>query len=378
MSLLESEKATSPAVHMSAGPPSPAPLPDNDDMLREILLRLTPLPSSFPRASLVWKRWRRLLSDPHFLRRFRAHHRTPPLLGFFVASGISPSPSSSPFLGCRHGLALLFDRSMLQAVVWDPVAGRQCCIAFPPELLPKDRHDVYHGAVLSATVDDGAELGHGDCHIRPFKLVLVCDRDTHASASLYESQSAQWGNITTTDIPPGSCLFYPSVLVGNALCWLLREDGAILEFDLDTQSLAVSHPEGNEFSIACVLIFRTEDNELGLAILSKRCLQLWRREASSHGATRWVLRKNVELDKLLSRGPSTVKLPRTILGFDEDSNVIFLYLNGDVFMIQLQSMQFIHLFESNCIETYYPYTSFFTSGWGIGGVDDGPKILNNA
>ncbi|CAN6333364.1 unnamed protein product [Urochloa humidicola] len=66
-----------------SGSPAPALLPDNDDLLLEILRRLPPLPSSLPRASLVCKRWRRLLSDPHFLRRFRSHHRKPPILGFF-------------------------------------------------------------------------------------------------------------------------------------------------------------------------------------------------------------------------------------------------------------------------------------------------------
>ncbi|KAK3135791.1 hypothetical protein QOZ80_5BG0423470 [Eleusine coracana subsp. coracana] len=75
-----------PAVRMSKGPTSPAPvsLNDNDDLLLEIFLRLPPLPSSIPRAFLVCKRWHRLLSDPGFLRRFRARHRTPPLLGLFT------------------------------------------------------------------------------------------------------------------------------------------------------------------------------------------------------------------------------------------------------------------------------------------------------
>ncbi|OEL24473.1 hypothetical protein BAE44_0014508, partial [Dichanthelium oligosanthes] len=54
----------------------------NDDILREILLHLPPLPSSLSRASLICKHWQRLLSDPRFLCRFCAFHsRSPPLLG---------------------------------------------------------------------------------------------------------------------------------------------------------------------------------------------------------------------------------------------------------------------------------------------------------
>ena len=59
---------------------------EDDDLLREILLRLSPLPSSLPRASAVCKRWRGLVTDPGFFRSFGDHHRKegPPILGFFV------------------------------------------------------------------------------------------------------------------------------------------------------------------------------------------------------------------------------------------------------------------------------------------------------
>jgi hypothetical protein len=56
-------------------PTASATLPDDD----EILLLLPPRPSSLPRASLVCKRWRRLVTDPHFRRRFRSRHPNPPL-----------------------------------------------------------------------------------------------------------------------------------------------------------------------------------------------------------------------------------------------------------------------------------------------------------
>ncbi|OEL29865.1 hypothetical protein BAE44_0009117 [Dichanthelium oligosanthes] len=57
---------------------------DGEDILREILVRLPTEPSSLPRASLVCKQWLCIVSDPAFLRRYRAHHGEPLLLGVFV------------------------------------------------------------------------------------------------------------------------------------------------------------------------------------------------------------------------------------------------------------------------------------------------------
>ncbi|CAN6372129.1 unnamed protein product [Urochloa humidicola] len=106
----------------------------------EILLRVPPQPSTLPRVSLMCKRWRRIVSDPWFLCRFRGHHQTAPLLGFFkkrvcLLSPFDPqhdhgendfvfkrTPGPHPFpaflpgtrphrhgpvVGCRHGRVLL-------------------------------------------------------------------------------------------------------------------------------------------------------------------------------------------------------------------------------------------------------------------------------
>ncbi|GJM87917.1 hypothetical protein PR202_ga03923 [Eleusine coracana subsp. coracana] len=141
----------------ASSPSSAAPL-DNDDLLGQILIRLPPGPSTLPRASLVCKRWRRLISDPDFLRSFRTHHRKPPLLGFFyhdrafdLRRNIDFTPVLDPpdripavrffeqlvkgseVIGCRHGRVLVISRKRRRFQVWDPVtAGDLRCVAFPP------------------------------------------------------------------------------------------------------------------------------------------------------------------------------------------------------------------------------------------------------
>ncbi|KAK3138943.1 hypothetical protein QOZ80_5AG0375520 [Eleusine coracana subsp. coracana] len=115
----------------SGGPASLVSPLDNHDLLTKVLTHLAPVPSSIPRISLVCRRWCHLVTDPHFLHLFRAHHRKAPLLGFFTRSRFHPaldSPDCIPtdrfnlgidsperwswhILNCRHGRVLFVNRS---------------------------------------------------------------------------------------------------------------------------------------------------------------------------------------------------------------------------------------------------------------------------
>uniref|UniRef100_A0ACD5ZYN7 Uncharacterized protein n=1 Tax=Avena sativa TaxID=4498 RepID=A0ACD5ZYN7_AVESA len=163
-------------------PAAPESPPFNEDMLREILLRLPPQPSSLLRASAVCKHWRGLVTDPRFLRRFRAHQRKPPLLGVFVtrAPGIKfrsilgPPDRIPPerfdlrrktccrtwtvLLGCRHGRVLHLDYKRHKVIVCDPVTGEHHHVDVPPVF----RGSRIDGAVLCAATDQGHL--HGSCH----------------------------------------------------------------------------------------------------------------------------------------------------------------------------------------------------------------------
>jgi hypothetical protein len=366
--------------------PPPAPLPDNDDLLQEILLRLSTSPSSLPRASLVCKRWRRLLSDPGFLRRFRVfHHREPPLLGLFTYYFFHGNTYFTPALDppnrihstrfslalprgwmphdCRRGLVLFYNRPLQEFIVWDPVARDQRHVAVPHSSAKK-KPGVIHRAGLFCD-DHHAGL----TPLEAFKVVSLWFDDPfivaepQVSASLYESKTGVWSNIISTSIT-AKINVKPSILVGNSLCWLLR-NGSILEFDLDRQSLAVIHCPVYTRDIPFLRgqILRMEDDRLGLAILFDRRLQLWERKADSNGVARWMLQKRLELDKFLSVRSPLHELP-VIQGYDEDGHVMFISVETEVFTIQLRSMQFSCLFKTIHYSdlSYFPFRSFYTAG----------------
>jgi hypothetical protein len=126
---------------MAAPPRQPPELVG--DAIAEILLRVPPKePAHLVRASLVCKPWRRVLTDPAFLRRYRRFHGAPPLLGFFnnihsakhvprfvpTTATASPFSSSAAFdcrpLDCRHG-RVLFEQTddTDEFLVWYPITG---------------------------------------------------------------------------------------------------------------------------------------------------------------------------------------------------------------------------------------------------------------
>ncbi|XP_051217281.1 uncharacterized protein [Lolium perenne] len=360
---------------------------DNEVLLEEILLRLPPKPSSLPQASLVCTLWRSILSDPRFLKRFRKHHHKPPLLGFFVgytgskhnfvpvmdtkpdrisAARFCVPKSSRDFLGCRHGLAV-FIKWLRETVVWDPLTGQQQRVPFPPGLgnAETDTFWDWHAAVLCVDAEDGHV--HGDCFSSTFKLVLTCGGDTQASACLYESKSGAWGNIASTPTTNEIIRIRPSVLIRNALFWLLCE-GDILAFDIESQSLDVIEKpvdaHGTEVAYSFQLL-RTNDSGLGFASMSNLGIQLWKRSSNSDNVVGWVLQsKVIQLEGLFPKGmPSDHKMA-AMVGYDEESNAIILATYIGDFMLQFDSIQFIRISKRNCWSSklYYPYRNFYTAG----------------
>ncbi|KAK1605672.1 hypothetical protein QYE76_029345 [Lolium multiflorum] len=367
-------------------PSASSPL-DDDDLLSEILLRLPPHPSSLPRASLVSKSWRLLISDPRFVRRFRIHHRRhPPLLGCFVrtASGLSFEPTmsapnrvpsgllrfdSGDFsrpLGCRHGLALFSGHPPQRFLVWDPVTGDQHRLPVPPGFHPGTDLEV-NGAVLRAA-------GEGDAH---FRVAFVAAGKALALACVYSSETGLWGDIISTPVAVktnplarrfpalGRHIVSPehAVLVGDSLYWQLTGwESRILEFDLENQSLAVIRVpldvlyDGGTFTIT-----RAAGGGLGFLFVSEFTAQVWERNIGCDGVASWALVTTTDLDKLLSLVPK-LHYNIEILGFAEENNVVFMMTARGVFAVQLHSLQFKRLSEFNVTAEYYPFESVYTAG----------------
>jgi hypothetical protein len=361
----------------STAPASPLEV---DDLLREILLRLPPQPSSLPRASAVCTRWRGLVTDPNFLRIFRVHHPKPPLLGFIELGhmGIKFTPILDPpdripperfhlgpcsrgteVLHCRHGLILVIDMAWKEVVVCDPIAGEQRHVAIPPVLR---RYDL-NGVVLCSASEQGHL--HGSSHSSPFKfkVVLVGMYKQDLMACVYSSEAGVWGNLITRTAP--SDLFadrVPGIVIGNALYWLSFSD-RIVEFDLDEHNLAVIEgpPITCDFHDGSSQIIQSEDGVVGLAILSYTRLQMWHRNVNCHGVATWVLWKTIERQNILG-------LPRTmvnglIMGYSQDTDELFIYAEGNAYMVHLKWMQSKILPGINQhIYKYHPFTSFYTPG----------------
>ncbi|KAL6885445.1 hypothetical protein ACP4OV_010224 [Aristida adscensionis] len=107
-------------------------------------------------------------------------------------------------------------------------------------------------------------------------------------------------------------------------------------------------------------ILRMEGSGLGLAVLTDVSMELWERKADPNNVAGWMLLKTIKLDELLSLTMPTIKPRTAILGYDEDGNTMFASFDSEIFKIQLDSMQFKSLFKSDFFSTCYPFTSVYT------------------
>ena len=85
---------------------------------------------------------------------------------------------------------------------------------------------------------------------------------------------------------------------------------------------------------------------------------MWERKVCSDGVGKWALQKSDELWKILGQR-SRVEL---ILGYTDDINVMLLWIDLYIYVLRLDSMQFIKLWKSNMISRNHPYAGIYGSG----------------
>ncbi|KAJ1289794.1 hypothetical protein BS78_02G191900 [Paspalum vaginatum] len=364
-------------------PPRPPP-PLTDDLVSEILLRLPPdEPGRLFRACLVCKPWRDLLSEPGFCRRYRAfHHRTPPVLGFlrcnsFVFTSTAASQLCPPVLDslatvgldCRHGRVLLHSIDPTGLLLWDPISGNEQLL---PEVPRDPTYNHITGAVLCAT--DGCN--HIDCREGPFLVVFAATADEEVAedvisvtwVSVYLSETGAWSAPASIHLGPISRsreMMGPSVLVGDALYFLLEDGRRILKYELGSRGLSVMNAP--PLRVGNMALVKAEDGGLGAAGVKGYGLHLWSWKGGAAGAG-WVKGRVIELDMMLSMGIGDPSTKLLVVGFSEGANTIFVSSNAGIFAVDLKSDRIKKISEGGDFSAIMPYAGFYTpdyASWGL-------------
>ncbi|PNT76931.1 uncharacterized protein LOC100839777 [Brachypodium distachyon] len=363
------------------------------DMAQEILLRLPPgEPGCLARAALVCKRWRRLVSDRAFLRRYRAFHRTPPMLGFVLnlkqhfrgmAELVPTAPSFRPETACYEGLNVLDARhgrvllrtselgSRQDLVVWDPITDDEWEI---PRLL------VYALGFNAAVLCAAAGCDHLDCRGGPFLVALVGSSERGITfAYTYSSEAGAWGQRIVIEEPAFVDEQRPSVLVGNTVYCSCdpQINFKIVGYDVAAQKLSMIWPPSQHDEYCSCAIMKAGDGTLGLAGVqvdsffwednTSARLYLWSMKAGPDGFAEWTQRRVIRHKTLLrTRGLST---PPQIVGFADGHDLIFVRTGNKVLSMDLKSDHVRQVYacrSRNYDVTIIPYMSFYTPDHATG------------
>ncbi|TVU40873.1 hypothetical protein EJB05_14354, partial [Eragrostis curvula] len=363
-----------------------------DDLAAEIFFRLPPdEPEHLVRASLVCKTWLRVISDPAFLRHYRAFHRTPPLLGYIQRRQVlegDPDPrltpttavplsSNPPFrraLECRHGRVLLHLHGGYRSshfLVWDPVTGDQQVVEKPGIYWL-----IYSAAVLCAV----SGCDHLDCHGGPFLVVFVAtdadDRDEPIKASVYSSETGAWsmpislGNDCEAYVQHRQDVlnirsygrhYTPYVqprrgaVVEDDVYFTLRDANAIIKYNYCKNHLSViNSPSQSTHNLA---LMELGDSSLGFTcIMGFHPLSVVKEEE----AAEWVKCRVIELETMVPVAKPSDKA--FVVGAAEGVGVIFVSTGCGLFTIELNSGQVKKVDESEVYFSILPYMSFYTPG----------------
>ncbi|WVZ61681.1 hypothetical protein U9M48_011515 [Paspalum notatum var. saurae] len=327
-----------------------------------------------------------------FLRRYRAFHRTPPVLGFFyshyrgqrLVSSFVPTARAPPIpqpppaagsptptccvLDCRHGRLLLHDTQTSDHTVWDPTTGDQQRFSFPGN---PPFHD-FTAAVLCT--EDGCD--HLGCSGGPFLVVFVgtdsgSDDEGYeegendiAWASVYSSETDFWSASTSIDGISFVIEFmprWPSLLAGGALCFILGLGEDFLKYDLATGALSVVSSPLEYLNFTLVT---AEDDGLGVVTVDDYSLHLWSWRIDSHGVGQWMRGRVIGLDATASIALGDPSAKLDAVGFAEGADSVFISASGGIFTVELKSGRVRKIGEGGDFDPVFPFMSFCTPDHG--------------
>ncbi|TVU40854.1 hypothetical protein EJB05_14334 [Eragrostis curvula] len=362
-----------------------------DDIAAEIFLRLPPdEPEHLFRASLVCKPWLRVISDPGFLRRYRAFHRTPPLLGFLQRRQVlggdpdhritpttavplpDPSFRDAEALDCRHG-RVLFSGDPGDGdwcfIVWDPLTSeKQCLPEVDIDLL------IYSVAVFCAV----SGCDHHDCHGCPFRVVLVATTESKLliKACSYSSETGAWSKPVTLG---NDCEVYAQYLqdasesrtnsipyvqprrgavIGDETYFTLRWANAIVRYNWTKNCISMIQPPTRD--VYYIALMEMEDSALGFVCIEESRLYLWSRKPSLEAAAEWVKCRVIKLEGLLHVAVSDPDDEALVVGSAEGVGAIFVTTGAGLFTFELKSGRVRKVDEPEVYFSVIPYMSFYT------------------
>lgn len=384
-----------------AAPPAPALA---EVLLGEIIHRFPPDdPACLFRATAVCRAWRAFVTNADVIRRYRAFHEAPPVLGLlqnrdpaaawgpeppprervqprFFATAALPRSIRLPniqgdyphVLDCRHGRVLVHTLFPLRLVVCNPITGQQQFLPAYPLLL----YSCFSAAVLCAVGD----CDHLHCGGGAFRVVFTATLNTSTHdqadpddpdftwASLYSSETGVWTDPTV--IHPGPLMvdsndvMGPSLLAGGAVyCTLdLANSRTVLRYDLGGgAALSVMNMPPLFRTRRDTFLVTVEGGGLGFAAVEENYrLRLW---SWNEGVS--ALWREIDLTMMI---PFTIGGPTTelkVIGFAEMSRVIFVIANGVIVStLELESGEISEVRVRGTLNstTIFPFESFYTPG----------------
>ncbi|CAL5091896.1 unnamed protein product [Urochloa decumbens] len=341
-----------------------------EEMVEEVLLRFPPRePACLARAALVCKRWRRLISDTGFRRRFDEFHPRPKMLGFLCNINIAyrepvahfvptTSSSCSPLAAydhhgwraedARHGRVLLSldTTEHILFMVRDPITGHRQELPVRPWT-----HDQYRwrGRQFTAPLPEHATTS-----------TATVDPSMCKPVSAYLDTS--YGSGTSTQ---------NSVLVGKALYFKNNLGTLVKKYDCELCKVVSTIPLPQWSMERSSVLITMEDGGLGCVALLMYSLYLWSRKGDYKVDNGWLQSSVIDLQWTLRIDTLPTTPWMDVVGFADGIGTIFLRMNYVLFTIDLKTNKVKEVYNGS-ICSVVPYMGFCTPALEAARTEEGP------